>query len=105
MLPSATLLWKESKTVKREIRHTFPEKKTGVILDSSAILDEDNPPLPQNEDTIARHDQPWTVAEIIPVCPALVDPAHPETAVEIRCEQVKAERSEGERTVAPAPGV
>ncbi len=91
--------------MKRKTRHTFLEKETGVILDSYVIMDEDDQLLPQVGDTIGRHDRPWIVAEIIPETPVLDDPDHPEAAVEIVCEPVKAEGNGGERTAAPAPDV
>jgi hypothetical protein len=91
--------------VKRKTRHTFIEKETGAILDSYTLMDEDDQLVPQVGDTIEQHDQPWTVAEIIPVTPELDDPDQPEAAVEILCEQVNAEGNGGERTAAPAPGV
>jgi hypothetical protein len=84
--------------VKRKTRHTFLEQETGAILDSYALLDEEDQLLPQVGDTITRHDQPWTVVAIRPVTPALDDPDHPEAAVEIVCEPGKAKENDGERT-------
>jgi hypothetical protein len=91
--------------VKHKTRHTFIEKETGVILDSYTLRDEDDQLVPQVGETIERHDQPWTVTAIFPVPPDPADPDHPEAAVEIVCEQVKAEGNRGELPVAPAPSV
>jgi hypothetical protein len=94
--------WGRRATVKRKTRHTFLEKETGAILDSYSIMDEENQLLPQVGETIERHGEPWTVAAILPVTPALDDPDHPEAAVEIVCEPAKAKTSDGEP--APDPG-
>jgi hypothetical protein len=88
--------------MKRKIRHTFIEKNTGAVLDSYSIRDEDDQLLPQVGDTIEHHGQPWTIADIIRVTPDSEDPDHPEAAVEIVCEQVKAKGNGGEP--APDPG-
>jgi hypothetical protein len=93
--------------VKRKTRHTFIEKATGAILDSYSISlrDEDDQLVPQVGDTIERYDQIWTITAMSPVAPDLEDPDHPEAAVEIVCEHVKAEGNGGKPTVPPAPGV
>ena len=89
--------------MKRKIRHTFIEKDTGVILDSYSIMDDDDQLLPQVGETIERHGELRTVADIIPVTPALDDPDHPEAAVEILCAQATAQKLDGELTPVPAP--
>ena len=88
--------------MKRKIRHTFIEKDTGVILDSYSIMDDDDQLLPQVGETIERHGELRTVADIIAVPPALDDPDHPEAAVEIVCEQANAKKPNGEPV--PDPG-